>query len=334
MQTDEEISVNNLYFIYDKEIYNEFLIEMIVYRRNAMKEIKFTTNYEPTLSFNDKDFKTKYEERIGNNLGYIQLVHGEKKHLAICPRCNNPVAILGIYKAIDVAPHARHAKGINIPGVAQYNEYKFLNCPYHQKRANYIMKYVPEMEKPQRQELYRIAKEHYDKVIYLLQKETGIYVTLKMAEDFAKNYVDMQAYNYIDATIYNIPWYLIYSFTALPLYHMIIKKNTTLYKHLMGLGFALKASKIKGYVCVQNSEDYLLTATNYRYVVDKDDNLNEWLDFSITRLDDTVLDTRLYVLVDRFSVRVDSYYFGNLISYQNWNSRQNILDIAKRCMNS
>ena len=27
-----------------------------------MKEIKFTTNYEPVLSFSDKDFKTKYEE--------------------------------------------------------------------------------------------------------------------------------------------------------------------------------------------------------------------------------------------------------------------------------
>ena len=34
-----------------------------------MKEIKFTTNYEPVLSFSDKGFKTKYEERVGNNPG-------------------------------------------------------------------------------------------------------------------------------------------------------------------------------------------------------------------------------------------------------------------------
>lgn len=67
-----------------------------------MKEIKFTTNYEPVLSFSAKDFKTKYEERVGNNPGYIQVVSGETKHLALCPRCNNPVAILGIYKKIDV----------------------------------------------------------------------------------------------------------------------------------------------------------------------------------------------------------------------------------------
>ena len=75
-----------------------------------MKEIKFTTNYEPVLSFSDWNFKTKYEERVGNNPGYIQIVHGEAKHLALCPRCNNPVAILGVYKKINVAPIQRHEK--------------------------------------------------------------------------------------------------------------------------------------------------------------------------------------------------------------------------------
>ena len=106
-----------------------------------------------------------------------------------------------------------------------------------------------------------------------------------------------------------------------------------MYKHLLQLGFVLKKSKVKGHVYVENSEGYLLIATNYRYVVDENDNLNEWLDFSITRPDATVTNTLLYVLVDRFSVSVDSYYFGNLINYQNWTPRQNVLDIAKRYMN-
>lgn len=299
-----------------------------------MKEIKFTTNYESVLSFEDKDFKTKYEERVGNNPGYVQVVSGETKHLALCLQCNNPVAILGIYKKIDVAPHARHAKGINIPNVVQYDEYKFQNCPYHKKRANYIKEYVPETEEPQRQELFKIAKEHYDKAIYLLQKETGIYISLKMAEALAENYVIMRAYNYIDATVYNIPWYLIYSFTGFPLYHMIIRKNTTLHRHLIKLGLILKDSKIKKHAYVENNEGYLLTATNYRYVVDENDNINEWLDFSIIRPDDTVKDTLLYVSADRFSVSVDPYHFGNLINYENWSIRQNVLDIAKRYMKS
>ena len=298
-----------------------------------MREIKFTTNYEPVLSFSDQDFKTKYEERVGNNPGYVQKVRGETKHLALCPRCNNPVAILGIYKKINVAPHARHAKEVNIPNVAQYDEYKFQNCPYHNKRADYIKEYVDETEELQRQDLYKIAKEHYDKAIYLLQKETGIYITLAMAETLAENYVIMRAYNYIDATVYNIPWYLIYSVHGFPLYHMIIRKNSTLYKHLLQQGFVLKNSKIKEHIYVADNKGCLLTATNYRYVVDKNDNLNEWLDFSILRPDDKVTDTLLYVAMDRFSIKVDSYYFGNLINYSDWNPRQKVLHIAERYMN-
>lgn len=298
-----------------------------------MREIKFTTNYEPVLSFSDQDFKTKYEERVGNNPGYVQKVRGETKHLVLCPRCNNPVAILGIYKKINVAPHARHAKEVNIPNVAQYDEYKFQNCPYHNKRADYIKEYVDETEELQRQDLYKIAKEHYDKAIYLLQKETGIYITLAMAETLAENYVIMRAYNYIDATVYNIPWYLIYSFHGFPLYHMIIRKNSTLYKHLLQQGFVLKNSKIKEHIYVADNKGCLLTATNYRYVVDKNDNLNEWLDFSILRPDDKVTDTLLYVAMDRFSIKVDSYYFGNLINYSDWNPRQKVLHIAERYMN-
>ena len=298
-----------------------------------MKEIKFTTNYEQVLSFSDKDFKMKYEERIGDNPCYTQIVNGETKHLALCPRCNNPVTILGIYKKIDVAPHARHTNGVNIPNVAQYDEYKYLNCPYHKKKANYVKEYVPETEEPQRRELYKIAKEHYDKAIYLIQKETGIYITYAMAEMLAENYATMRVYNYIDATVYNIPWFLLYSFSGFPLYHMVIKKNTILYKRLLNLGFILKESKIREHVFVENKEGYLLTATNYRYAVDKNDNLNEWLDFSIIRPDTAVTNTLLYVPVDRFSIRVDSYYFGNLLNYPKWKPQQSVLDIAKKYMN-
>lgn len=297
-----------------------------------MREIKFTTSYEPVLSFVDTKFKEKYEERVGDNLSYTQIINGETKHLALCPRCNNPVAILGIYKKINTAPHARHAKNVDIPNVAQYDEYKFLKCPYHQKKADYVKEYVAETDEPNRYELYKLAKEHYDKAVYLLKEQTGIYITLKMAEDLAENYTKMRAYNYIDATVYNIPWYLLYSFHGFPLYHMIVKKNTALYKHLLKLGLILKDSKIKEHVYVESNEGYLLTATNYRYAVDKSDNLNEWLDFSIIRPDPSVTDTLLYIPADRFSVSVDSYYFANLINYPNWHPRQDILDIAAKYM--
>lgn len=122
-----------------------------------MKAIKFTTDYEKVLYVNDSDFKAKYETIISGNAGYVQKIGGEYKHFAICPRCNNPVIILGIYKKIATAPHARHAKGINLPDITNFNEYKYLNCPYHKKKANYIKEYVDETEEPERHKLYKIA---------------------------------------------------------------------------------------------------------------------------------------------------------------------------------
>lgn len=297
-----------------------------------MKEIKFNTEYEPVLSFLDKNFKIKYEERVGNAVGYRQKIHGEVKHLALCPRCNNPVVILGIYSKIKVSPHARHAKGIDIPKVVQYDEYKYQHCPYHKKKADYVREYVPETEEPERQRLYKIAKEHFDKAIYLLQKETGIYITLTMAEKLAENYADVCAYNYIDATIYNIPWYLIYSFHGFPLQYMVIRKDTTIYRQLRQIGFTLKDSKIKGYVYVEDDEGHLLISTNYRYAVDKNENLKEWLDFSVVRPDEKVTNTLLYVPVKRFSINVRSYYFGNLVDYKGWKPRKNLLNIAAKYM--
>ena len=69
--------------------------------------------------------------------------------------------------------------------------------------SDYVKEYVPETEEPQRRELYRIAKENYDKAIYLLQKQIGIHMSKQMIEKLAENYVMERAYNYIDATIYN-----------------------------------------------------------------------------------------------------------------------------------
>lgn len=60
-----------------------------------------------------------------------------------------------------------------------------------------------------------------------------------------------------------------YSFHGFPLYHMIIRKNSTLYKHLLQQGFVLKNSKIKEHIYVADNKGCLLTATNYRYVGDK-----------------------------------------------------------------
>lgn len=205
-------------------------------------------------------------------------------------------------------------------------------CDCQSGKPECAMRYVPETDEPWRHEIYKVTKEHFDKAVYLLQAETGIYVNPGMAKELAENYAAMRAYNYIDATINNIPWYLLYSFAGFPLYHMAVMENTTLHKQLVKLGFSMRKSKMDGFVYVEDKEGYLLIATNYRYHKDKVGRLAEELDFSVVRPDPTVTDTRLYLPVIRFSVRVHSEHFEELVHCKTWTPMQELLDIAERYM--
>ena len=69
-----------------------------------------------------------------------------------------------------------------------FDKYKLERCPYYKRNADYVKEYVPETEEPQRRELYRIAKENYDKAIYLLQKQIGIHMSKQIS---ALNILDL-----------------------------------------------------------------------------------------------------------------------------------------------
>jgi hypothetical protein len=73
-------------------------------------------------------------------------------------------------------------------------------------------------------------------------------------------------------------------------------------------------------------------ATDYRYSVN-DDILNEQLNFSIVQPDDNITDVFLCAPVHRFSIKLEPYHFGNLVNYEQWKSRQDLLDIAAEYMN-
>lgn len=59
-------------------------------------------------------------------------------------------------------------------------------CDCQSGKSERAMKYVQETDEPWRHEIYKVAKEHFDKAVYLLQAETGIHINSRMAEELAK----------------------------------------------------------------------------------------------------------------------------------------------------
>ena len=294
-----------------------------------MKVIKFTTGQEAVTRVDTKDFAQTYMDRVGKNEAYRILDGGDIKHLAVCPKCNNPVVILGVFRHIDQKAHARHCRK-GAPGLAEYNEYKYINCPFHRRHANYIGEYVPEFEKEDRKKIYELARDHFDKAVYLIERTVGIRINISMAEEMAGYYAAARAYEYKYATTDNIPWFLLYGFPGFNLYHKVIKKDSALYRHLKKAGgVKLIASNKEGYVYVEEDGitpfDRHLICDEYGYDVDKDDEIHEHLAFAILE----TMDDGTTRAINRFRLNVDPFYFGNLVGYADW-KRNNILCEAVR----
>ena len=59
-------------------------------------------------------------------------------------------------------------------------------CDCQRGKPDRVMGYVSETDEPWRYEIYKVAKEHFDKAVYLLQAETGIHINSRMAEELAE----------------------------------------------------------------------------------------------------------------------------------------------------
>ncbi len=58
---------------------------------------------------------------------YYKDLKGKMYYFAVCPICNNPIQIIGLY--FNKKPYARHFKK-SIKFLAEFNQEDYFNCPY------------------------------------------------------------------------------------------------------------------------------------------------------------------------------------------------------------
>lgn len=72
---------------------------------------------------------------------YMVVDKNGKNAYAICPLCENPVKLIGIYVDMEKRKqreHARHCK-YNVANISDFVIEKYERCPYHRKNPDYIM---------------------------------------------------------------------------------------------------------------------------------------------------------------------------------------------------
>lgn len=186
---------------------------------------------------------------------------GAPSHFAVCPGCDNPILLVGLYKKLAHTPYpyGRH-HGSSISGLAEYIQSSYDSCIY----ANPDRQPDPSARRAQAdglpQKILNLLVENFDTVIYVIEQSVGIKVSDALARRMLEGYRDEQGHLYKAATLLNIPWVFAYMSKAKSLARQRIINNQPLIDNIRkGLSNVRieDEGKLKGVIQPSESKIYL-----------------------------------------------------------------------------
>lgn len=181
-------------------------------------------NYELKLKELPKKEQKKYWENKEDNSG--------KRYFAICPACDNPTQIIGLYSKSDniKLPYAKHYN--RDTKIAEHDERVYTYCPFASHsycvKKNSRRENFSDFEK----KIYLLARDNFDIAEYIAKRETGICFSKNRIRELARSYYESEAFMYYHATAYNIPWMLLYFSNPISCYGLIVQKDSIVYNYL------------------------------------------------------------------------------------------------------
>jgi len=158
----------------------------------------------------------------------------DKKEYAICPACNNPVRLFGLYKKMDKQPYGAHT-GKTIEGseplLPKHNVENYEYCPLSRKGKRVGDKDARHSNPTDIQlAVYDILKNNFHKVVYVIERALKFKGSNAFWEKALKSFIESKAYLYPWITIANCPWMLcFFGVNNLALYKQGILINSSLY---------------------------------------------------------------------------------------------------------
>lgn len=272
-----------------------------------------------------------YLNATGKKHPYIQKnSKGDESYFAVCPECENPIQIIGLFKSTAEGgrkPYGKHTPK-TIPQLAQYSHPDYLDCSYaNPKWIRKAGKRSPGGKVAQ--EMLGLLREQFDRIIYLLQRDTDVYISYDTAKRMLQTYLANEGWLYRTATLNNLPWTFGEVESALPLFGRKIRADSPLYKALAEKCPDVELVPLGKYAKVMNRDrqyinlSYLLL-DHKRSVTDE--HLTETIDFWVYKGNAPHLET-----IFRKTITIETDYFMNLIhpSRDAVNRSQKLLALAK-----
>ena len=155
---------------------------------------------------------------------------GKLAQFAVCPACDNPVQLVGLYELPPNVknPFGKHATK-SIRGIAPFDGEASNDCPYFQPRQHKKTDRKTGFDGVPRK-ILRLLIEQFDRVVYILEKETQVVLSEKALRGMLQRYKGERGYLYTGATLRNVPWIFAYMSDATRLFGQKIGGNAELVK--------------------------------------------------------------------------------------------------------
>lgn len=197
-----------------------------------MRNFKLQTGSCPVYTISKDEFETQTRK---HDLYYRLNSNGEPVQYAVCPGCDNPIRLIGLYKKLQNTdrPYGKHHMR-DVEDLAAYNQQAYTYCPY----ASHRLHVTPEDRKVSvtgfEKAIYELMRNQFDRVVYIWSKQIDIKITSGIAEKRLTEYVASEGWLYPWATLNNLPWMYGYlTGVARSLYNQLIRKDSPLYEAIL-----------------------------------------------------------------------------------------------------
>ncbi|MDR1703894.1 MAG: hypothetical protein LBS19_04310 [Clostridiales bacterium] len=190
-----------------------------------MRKCKLRTGSAPVIEITREAFESATEKKPPYYSGDPK---SDGRQFAVCPACENPIKIIGMYKKLTLTdkPYGKHFPH-TVKGLASYSQQEYEYCILRGSAKISKSSRRPESSGMPR-EILKLLRSQFDLVADILSKETDIRFSRSLLRHMLRTYLGEQGHRYFGATLYNLPWVFGYMSNSQKLYGQYIRKDSPL----------------------------------------------------------------------------------------------------------
>ncbi|KAF0804371.1 hypothetical protein ACRYJU_04715 [Alloalcanivorax xenomutans] len=170
--------------------------------------------------------KDRFEEETRCRYPWYQpSSDGKTSQFAVCPGCDNPIQLIGLYKlpANTPRPFGKHTTQ-SIRGLTELDPEERDNCAYFKPRQHNKSDRRSRFDGIPRK-IVTLLIEQFDRVVYLLEKQIGVRFSRATLQKMLRQYRGEQGFMYTGAMLRNVPWIFAYMSDSTDLYGQAIRND-------------------------------------------------------------------------------------------------------------